>query len=374
MILKFEISGFSSFAHKQSLFFTPYIKSKLKNTKFEENFYFLKKNKVMKSGIILGPNASGKTNLILGIEKLTNLILYGTSSFIQNKDLLKFNTYSENISMEISILAIDNYTYTYKVVYNKEFKIIEEYLYKNNSLVYEFKNDYLTFGQESDKKIILSRLLSIPSSETILHKLKDFDLKPINIFSKSIKNITVLKDSFFPEIENFNILEFQKNFLMEHKMKALDILKTLDYTINNLEFDEVDEGIFKIYITRVNSNHKFFIEKESKGLKKITILLIYLLEIYLGKTVIIDEIDSSICSKSLIKIFKDFINTSSNKNGQLIGTCHNLFLCNDFVFNPQQIFIIDKDKDLSSRITCLKDFSLKNEKIYLNYLNGKYEN
>ena len=69
--------------------------------------------------------------------------------------------------------------------------------------------------------------------------------------------------------------------------------------------------------------------------------LIYdLLDIYNGKTIIIDELDSSISTQSLIKIFNDFVNVKENINGQLIATSHNLFLFNNNIFEPQQIYKI----------------------------------
>lgn len=370
MLINFEVSGFCSFFDKQSIFFTPYVRSRIKNTQFEDNFSFLKKNKIMKSAIIFGPNGSGKTNLILGIDQIINIILFGIS---HNKSLNKFNNNSDNIQLEISILALDEAIYTYNILYNKNYNILKEILYKNNKIVFEFENDYLTFGQESEKKLILSRLLSIKSTETILSKLKDFKLKEIDVFLNSIKNISIVKDSNSFCENNFNITEENKSILEENKFKVLEILKLVDYSIDQLFFDEIEDGIYKPYLKRVNSLNKFYFNREGKGIKKIMNLLSSLLGIYQGKTVIIDEIDSSICGKTLIKLFKDIVNSKDNINGQVIVTSHNIFLYNQKIFDPHQIFIVDKETNLSSRITCLKDFKIKTEKIYLDYLKGKYE-
>lgn len=72
-------SGFCSFKNEQDLFLTAYPKTRLKNTKYEKNFLITKKNRIMKSIIIFGANASGKTNFVLGIERFIQIILNGIS-------------------------------------------------------------------------------------------------------------------------------------------------------------------------------------------------------------------------------------------------------------------------------------------------------
>ena len=46
----------------------------------------------------------------------------------------------------------------------------------------------------------------------------------------------------------------------------------------------------------------------------------------MGKTIIIDELDSSISTRSLILLFNKIINSPQNEHGQLIVTTHNLTL------------------------------------------------
>lgn len=87
-----------------------------------------------------------------------------------------------------------------------------------------------------------------------------------------------------------------------------------------------------------------------------------LLEVYEGKTIVIDELDSSISTISLIKLFNNFINVDSNIKGQLIVTSHNLFLFNNNIFEPQQIYIVNKKEDLSSELYSLVEFKIRSEK------------
>lgn len=87
-----------------------------------------------------------------------------------------------------------------------------------------------------------------------------------------------------------------------------------------------------------------------------------LLEVYEGKTIVIDELDSSISTISLIKLFNNFINVDSNIKGQLIVTSHNLFLFDNNIFEPQQIYIVNKKEDLSSELYSLVEFKIRSEK------------
>ena len=60
MLLYFSVGGFCSFKDTQDLFLTAYSGTRLKNTKYEKNFYIDKSNRVMKSAVVFGANASGK--------------------------------------------------------------------------------------------------------------------------------------------------------------------------------------------------------------------------------------------------------------------------------------------------------------------------
>lgn len=113
---------------------------------------------------------------------------------------------------------------------------------------------------------------------------------------------------------------------------------------------------------------------ESEGIRKIINLMLGLLEIYDGKTVVIDELDSSISTVSLIKLFNNFINVDDNLKGQLIVTSHNLFLFDNNIFEPQQIYIVNKKEDLTSELYSLSEFKIRSEKenLYHDFLKGRY--
>lgn len=376
MLLYFSVGGFCSFKEVQDLFLTAYLGTRLKNTKYEKNFYIDKTNRVMKSAIIFGANASGKTNIILGLERLKEIIFNGINlpKDFNEKNL---NYDSNTIKFEIGILDKKENIYDYSIEFQKD-KLIYEKLECNDKVIYEFKDDTLS-SKKFPKEV--NKIFSIISTETILKKLRDFQIEEITDFILSLEGIKIRrnrginyesKDTPNPISENIKLR------LEGKKEEVLQIIKLLDYTIEDLKFEKLgtvnNEIVYDIYFLREKSKNKFYLGNESEGIRKIINLMLDLLEVYEGKTIIIDELDSSISTISLIKLFNNFINVDSNVKGQLIVTSHNLFLFDNNIFEPQQIYIVNKKEDLSSEVYSLAEFKIRSEKenLYHDFLKGKY--
>lgn len=376
MLLYFSVGGFCSFKEVQDLFLTAYLGTRLKNTKYEKNFYIDKTNRVMKSAIIFGANASGKTNIILGLERLKEIIFNGINlpKDFNEKNL---NYDSNTIKFEIGILDKKENIYDYSIEFQKD-KLIYEKLECNDKVIYEFKDDTLS-SKKLPKEV--NKIFSIISTETILKKLRDFQIEEITDFILSLERIKIRrnrginyesKDTPNPISENIKLR------LEGKKEEVLQIIKLLDYTIEDLKFEKLgtvnNEIVYDIYFLREKSKNKFYLGNESEGIRKIINLMLDLLEVYEGKTIVIDELDSSISTISLIKLFNNFINIDNNIKGQLIVTSHNLFLFDNNIFEPQQIYIVNKKEDLSSELYSLAEFKIRSEKenLYHDFLKGKY--
>lgn len=376
MLLYFSVGGFCSFKEVQDLFLTAYLGTRLKNTKYEKNFYIDKTNRVMKSAIIFGANASGKTNIILGLERLKDIIFNGINlpKDFNEKNL---NYDSNTIKFEIGVLDKKENIYDYSIEFQKD-KLIYEKLECNDKVIYEFKDDILS-SKKFPKEV--NKIFSIISTETILKKLRDFQIEEISDFILSLEGIKIRrnrginyesKDTPNPISENIKLR------LEDKKEEVLQIIKLLDYTIEDLKFEKLgtvnNEIAYDIYFLREKSKNKFYLGNESEGIRKIINLMLDLLEVYEGKTIVIDELDSSISTISLIKLFNNFINVDSNIKGQLIVTSHNLFLFDNNIFEPQQIYIVNKKEDLSSELYSLAEFKIRSEKenLYHDFLKGKY--
>lgn len=370
MLLYFSIGGFCSFRETQDLFLTAYQKSRLKNTRYEDNFY-IDKERVMKSAIIFGANASGKTSLILGIEKLKEIIFNGINLPNDFNDRY-LNNNSKSIKFEIGILNKNGKIYDYSVEFNRE-NLLYEKLECNNKNIYEFKDNTLFSKRVSDK---INKIFSISSTEIFLKKLKDFQIEEINDFINSFKDIKIKKDNINGQRKDID--ENIKNNLENKKEMTLQIMRLLDNSIDDFNFEEIGISnkniLYKIFFRRKGNDYKFYLGNESEGIKKIINIMLELLELYEGKTIIIDELDSSISTLSLIKLFNNFVNVENNINGQLIVTSHNILLFDNDIFEPQQIYIVNKKDDLSSELYSLSEFNIRNDKenLFKDFLKGKY--
>lgn len=378
MLINFTVSGFSSIKEKQELTLCAFNKQRIKNTRYEDNYILDSFNRATKSTVIFGNNAVGKTNILYAIHSLLEMIC--TGRLLSNLKL--FNFQSEYISYEIVIETNEKIMYTYALAINKGEEVVSEQLKRNNTIIYDYKESKLrsTF---LDEKIL--DIYSITSTSTILSKIKDFIKDIYDEFLTSVIDIIVVHDSFINvALKNFE-LNYNKNdkLIIEKNKKLVQlILAQVDSTITDIEFvertNEEGELRYGLIICRNIGNNevaKYSFAFESNGVKKISAIIISLLKVYMGKTIIIDKLDSSISTRSLILLFNKIINTSQNKNGQLIVTTHNLNLFDLTFFAPEQLYVVYKDENLTTKINSLADFKLRSNKKNLasEFLKGQFE-
>lgn len=93
-----------------------------------------------------------------------------------------------------------------------------------------------------------------------------------------------------------------------------------------------------------------------------------------GEVILYDELDTSLhplMTRFLIGLFHD--KSANPKNAQLVFTTHDTSLLDSEIFRRDQIWFIEKDKKGASRLYPLSDFSpRKDEKLERGYLRGRY--
>ena len=356
MIKYFKVSGYKSIKDPIELDLNPKGK-RIKGTKYEYNYF---DNRLPKSVFLFGHNAVGKTNVLESIDNLFNIINKGID-LEQQKSFI--NTSTNELKYHLEIIC-GNDLYTYKLEINQE-QILYEYLAKNNKEFYEFKNGTLVSDLYQD----FNSLLSVKSKSTILQKLKDNIISEISEF--------IGYDYMFYKIEHgmrdYNMEEEIKIFFEIKKDVIIDILKILDNSITDFYFLDLKDGFYKMILKRGEID--FGIERESSGIKKIIWLVPFIiLTMEKGGITLIDEIDSSIGTISLIRLLNSTINSEDNQKGQFLVSTHNPLLFDTELLSPDQIYIVTKE-DYSTKINSLDSFELRKDKrkAYLNYLRGDYE-
>ncbi|RAZ54312.1 AAA family ATPase [Campylobacter hyointestinalis] len=357
MIKYFKVSGYKSIREPIELDLNPKGK-RIKGTKYEYNYF---NNRLPKSIFLFGHNAVGKTNVLESINNLFTIIREGIDL---EKQKTFINTFTKELKYHLEIIC-GNDLYTYKLEINQE-NILYEYLSKNNKQFYEFKNDTLVSNLYQD----FNSLLSVKSKSTILQKLKDNINSEISEFIKYHHVFYRIEYGMYNhEIRKEEI----KVFIEKEKDTLIDILKILDNSITDFYFLDLKDNSYKIILKRGEID--FGIELESSGIRKIIYLIpLIIIAMKIGGIILIDELDSSIGTVSLIRFLNSTINSEDNKNVQFLISTHNPLLFDTELLSPDQIYIVTKE-DYATKINSLDSFELRKDKrkAYLNYLRGDYE-
>ena len=378
MITYFSMEGFLSVKKKVELYFIPKPHTRITNTRFEDNFIHTPKYKLMKAVVLFGMNASGKSNVLLGMEHLISMINRGLNLGAvddMRRNLINFDC--KTVAFEICLYDVkSDQDYVYQIAYDWE-KIVSEKLVLNGQEIFSFSGGKLSITNLSGikERDALIRLFSGVSTELYLLKLKDYMGEYITSFQKLAAAVKTNIRDIVPMLDRDNIRvvnEERKGFWENNKKRILSVFHMLDGTITDIGFEKIQADRYEVLIFR--GKNKYHLGIESKGIQKICHLMDVLITNKInGEVLAVDELDSSISTGSLIELFNDLINTKENK-GQFIITSHNPFLMNQNIFHPQQLYIVNKKSDLSSEIYSFDDFDLRNDKnkLYEDYLKGRF--
>ena len=113
------MEGFLSVKKKVELYFVPKPHTRITNTRFEDNFIHTPKYKLMKAVVLFGMNASGKSNVLLGMEHLISMINRGLNLGAvddMRRNLINFDC--KTIAFEIGLYDVkSDQDYVYQIAY-----------------------------------------------------------------------------------------------------------------------------------------------------------------------------------------------------------------------------------------------------------------
>lgn len=378
---------------------------------------------LLKSAVIYGNNASGKSNLLeaMGFMKSTVLnsfrdALIGNSErkFPLEKFALSSKSEKETSFFEISFIQNDvKYRYGFELDYEK---VVAEWLFHTTSKeVYLFKRDRQNIeinksafkealGKEEDVRenvLFLSFLAYHQKSEitnNVVNWLRSYNF--INgIHDRLHKRYTIDKlksdKQFFSwvlhfikylEISNLSTTEEDVSEVnletLREKEKDEEIINLLT-SIQKIQSKQQKRDQIITYHKKYDENNVLidtipfnFDQQESEGTKK----LLYLLgpwydTLQNGKVLIIDELDSRLHSHLTLRLI-GFFHQYNQSSAQLICAVHDVSLLNKETFRRDQIWFVEKNQFGASELVSLADFktaNVRNKSAFdKNYLDGKY--
>ncbi|AHG77819.1 AAA family ATPase [Mannheimia varigena] len=407
MLIEFSVANCLSFDERQTLSMVKSHSDELPN-----NAYSVEKAKdlhLLHSVAIYGANASGKSNFIKAFH-LMEQIVTTTSQRGDELDVKPFKLNQKNITAPSEfevVFVIDGVRYQYGFSADK-YQIYDEWLYaypKNRPQkwfervwvndekrhTWQFSSLFLgnkRLWQEStrDNALFLSTAVQLNSEQ--LKPLFDWFDKTLafigvdglspsytaQLCTKEQKNeiIRLLRTADFNihdikvQIEDFDESKLPDDMpseLKNHLVKALKGTKQID-SIELLHYDDLGNPVY------------FDFDEESDGTQKFFAFSGPILDILMnGRILFIDELNQNLHPKLVQFLVDLFHNPKSNpRHAQLIFTTHETSILNQNVFRRDQIWFCERNKQQSSILYPLSDFSPKKGKENLEnvYLSGGY--
>ena len=409
MLIEFNIQNFRSIKEEVTFSLVASADKSLDNNLIKTD---LVRENLLRSAVIYGANASGKSNVVLALNSLQNIILMSHTFQKGSKiNYFPFKLDKKNLSKpsKFEVVFIKNdIKYIYGISFNSE-KIVDEYLYYypagRRALIFERKdtNNYRFTIDRKKQKFISEKTL-----DNVLYLSNSTQLnydKTSEAFDWFKDNLGIIGVADHPKLIEYTIHKLNedkkmKEFILKALIEADLGINDLSASIEEISIDEIPISIreqFKAIISDSEGNfekmdittiHKvldemgnedyveFDFEEESEGTKRLFSLIgLWIDSLNNGRVLIVDELDTKLhhlLNFFLIKLFND--STQNKNNAQLIFTTHNTNLLDLDIFRRDQIWFTEKNPDKGSTdIYSLIEFMPRKDKnIQKGYLAGRY--
>jgi AAA15 family ATPase/GTPase len=408
MLIEYSVENFRSISEKTTFSMVP-----SKERKKAENLIRVDGvpgvTKLLKSAVIFGANASGKTNQIRALN-LMQFIVRMSRNFNKGDKIPYFpfilnSEYAEKPTTFSLNFIIDETEYRYSFSYNADEIISEELVYfkgKSEKTIFIRDQNNLQTYQDDDEQQGLFRHTG--NNVLFLSKANN-EYKPFGpVFKWFNENLNYL-DSIMDIGDRYTINYMNRS--QENKDKIINLLNFADFDIHDvsgtiktlkrtdipdiiIQFIEKDtkkplpdEAIMTSELKSVHTRddgHQItntFSEFESAGTQIFFNLLGLFLDAFENhqRVLIIDEFDTRLHPDLITYIFRLFHSNKINRmNSQLIVTTHNTRLLSADIFRREQIWFTEKKKQTrNTDLYSLFDYEKRLDRsIEKNYFSGRY--
>ncbi|MFT4928669.1 MAG: AAA15 family ATPase/GTPase [Phenylobacterium sp.] len=427
MLKRFSIENFASFKGEQSFDLTAG-----RTEVLPEHVVDFADVKLLKSAVIYGANASGKSNLVKALDYAKKIIVNGLSHVDTHKKYFRLDEHSSKQQSSFDFeLEIDNrfFSYGFSAVL-KDKVITEEWLYeigKNKpELVFQRNKETLEFGKLLKKPSIKARFeiyqddMKNQRSQLFLAEIagKDLELVDIQVMNSIYhwfdeKLLVIYPDDIFNGMSSINedhtnmftkylrgfdtgvvkINAIDEDFDIRFKHMTEEVRATIEKDLSkrnkkefvikvpgdNPQFLTVykdDDGELKVrklgLVHGKNTTDVFELKDESDGTRRLLDFIPLISKFAEDYTVVIDEFDRSLHPK-LTRAFFELFYQSHQSKAQLIVTTHESTLLDLELLRRDEIWFVEKGEDDSSSLFSLNKFKIRyDSKIEKAYLLGRY--
>lgn len=367
-------------------------------------------DRALRSAVVYGPNASGKTNILLGLKAMRDVVVTSASESqrgdpIDAIDPFRFDPKTRREPTTFEVEFVQNgirYQYGFEATRDH---VVEEWLYaypKGQAQRWytrryhaqhedqEFNpGDYLT-GQrkqiwEATRPNALYLSTGVQLNNEKLEPIFDWFRDTLRYLSSdrlenrttilALKNPNRRRDvvSFLREadlgIDDVRVREISGEEYLTKLKEALDDdrFETFDPKTHTIELQHGPKG---------EEEARLELSEESHGTQRFFALTGPILNVIeQGQVLAIDELDSSLhplLVRAIVELFND---PETNPHGaQLIFNTHDTTLLDQDLFRRDQIWFTEKFEDDATRLVSLLDFKPRKgtEALEKNYLRGRY--
>ena len=397
MIHSFSCKNFYSFGESGEVSFV------VNDNAPQNNGYFTATSgsRLSKVETIIGPNASGKTNLLKVLPFLKWLIIDSFNMKPEDPIAVQPFAFSDekNQPTELSVVfEINGKEYNYSFTLNKQ-KILSEELevtsfvsekkgskklftrtWNNTENRYDFEGENFELPKGFDNLLRLNASV-IGTAARLNHK----EGQEIAKFWQTLEANTTESGSMRDPLSQ-NTIPHWFEVLMYYsenetlKKEAEKLLSRFDLGLNGINIDK-KQGANGMTTIEVQGLHMFNEQKkqlpiqyESAGTKQLFILLKTILQVLdRGGIAVLDEIDINLHPEIVLALFDLFIQPETNpKNAQLLLSTHSHLILSKL--DKYQIVLVEKNENGASEAWRLDEVSgiRADENYYSKYIAGAY--
>lgn len=400
MVLEIRLSNFFSINDEVVIDFRA-ANIKSKNARVLGNNVFIQdKSPVLKTLLLYGANASGKSNIIKAI-RFCHAMVYESHNHnentVYNFKSFKFDGMPNKPSTYFIRFIMNEieHEYSFSILKNS---IVKEslFFYPKGRIKEVFSRDE-TKGTTKQEKYQFTDVIRRPMD--VAENTSD---KTLYISRASQMDREIAKDifnyfhrTFILNYQGFGVSAIQ-NFGKEYKLHLIEALKIADSDIEDVQIKvlkrpgksvhadlsnmtlQVEDVVQDfLQIKTFHRNHPAvafdFLTEESQGTVKLFFIMMTLLDVIKNdKVLLIDEIEESLHPRIIEYIFNLF--RAGNK-AQLLCTTHNTQFLDLKKFRKDQIWFTDKKSDGSTDLYSLYDYNDFRDTMDLEkaYLQGRFD-
>jgi len=382
---------------------------------------------LLRTSIIYGANASGKSNIIKAMAFAKHFIVNGVP---KNENIevhhFKLDKRQKPSRFEFEF-RYNSKQYAYGFVIDKK-QVNEEWLFEighqsevsifersQNGIRFNFAYDILNLSKQRQQELLYEanhtrkNLLFITNCKE--REIEQFEIiykwfndvlniilptsKPVNIaiqshtdfkmfFSHILKSFDLgIKKIYFEAINFENTTEIPET-IKEKVRKNFPYGENKAYFVPTSEFVVIEEDsvgqlkaskLITIRNDEDNDSVAFEIPEESDGTQRLIDFIPMLIGLSQGKVFVVDEIESSLHALLIKKLFDFMLNSQIfiNIESQLIATTHEIFLLDvKKLFRKDEIWFIKKRHNRESRLYSLAYADVDNLDLMKGYINGRF--